>query len=293
MMTKTANEPSLALAISNNGDSTFKLALEPANFEAAYRVAAMAAKIQLCGVTTPEDALVRMMTGRELGLTAFQSMRLVYVVEGRPALDASLMLALCLNHRECEYFDLVSTSDKEATYRAKRKGRTEVVLSWTIEQAKSAGLIDRGKDPAKNNWNRYPSAMLRARCTSALARIVFPDAISGLYTREEVSDGDDVPPRGNELVGEVVSPVAAAAVPQAAPARDLDAEAGALKQRIADSKTKDERRAVRAEVAAFLADAGEPWATDVRRFYNLTIKPDATSPQEPPPGAGDSWEAPQ
>jgi hypothetical protein len=300
----TTNEKAMAVA---GTDTAFRFALEPASLEAAYKVAAMAAKIQLCGVTTPEDALVRILTGRELGLTALQSMRLIYVVEGRPALDASLMLALSLNHPSCEYFDLVESSPERATYRACRRGREEVVLTWTLEQAKKAGLLDRGKDPTKNNWHRYPDAMLRARCVSALARIVFPEAIAGLYVREEFDDGE-VPTstnaRAHELVAEVVTPSVPtrSATPQAAAARDFEAEGDVLKQKIIDAKTRDERKAVREEVVRWCADAGEPHADTLKRFYNMTAKAEApaangvpataTAAASPPTNAGDAWEAP-
>lgn len=278
--TNGSGAPSSALAVigPERTPEAFRMALEPQNFDAAWKVAAMAAKIQLCGVTTPEDALVRMMTGRELGLTAFQSMRLIYVVDGRPGLDSSLILALCNNHPSCEYFELLDTSDERATYEAKRKGRPPVKLSWTIDQAKKAGLLDRGQNPAKNNWNRYPAAMLRARCVSALARIVLPEAIAGLRSREEIADEDDLPepPRARGVVvdaqtGEVLASAAAPAGPPQAQVRDLDGEAVLLKERIAAATTKEARSAVRAAIAAWSKEVGEPWAGDVQRFYNMTV----------------------
>ena len=299
-MTKMSPEnemPGATLVAS--GDSGFRNALEPSDFASAYNLAAIAAKVHLCGVTSPEDALVRIMTGREMGLTAFQAMRLVYVVEGRPALDASFMLALCINRPECEYFECVETTREKATYRAKRRGRKEQVLTWTIEQAVAAGLLSRGKDPSKNNWNRYPDAMLRARCVSALARMVFPEAICGLYTREELAGIDSVATYADEMTAEIVEPSPSPVPPQAAQ-RDFAAESDAIKQRIVDAKTKDELKAVRAEAAAFVADAGEPWATQLRNFYSVTMsKPPKAAPPPPPPSAseverpadaGDAWE---
>jgi hypothetical protein len=47
--------------------------------------------------------------------------------------------------------------DQRAIYETKRVGSTPVKISFTIEQAKQAGLT--GKD----NWRNYPAAMLRAR----------------------------------------------------------------------------------------------------------------------------------
>jgi preprotein translocase subunit SecD len=56
-----------------------------------------------------------------------------------------------------------------------------------MEDAKMAGLAN------KNNWKTYPRAMLLARATSELCRIVFPDIIAGLsYTPEEVSSIEGV-----------------------------------------------------------------------------------------------------
>jgi len=53
-------------------------------------------------------------------------------------------------------------------------------MSFTIEQAQRAGVT--GKD----NWKKYPEAMLRARCISALARAVYPDVVLGIYETDEL-----------------------------------------------------------------------------------------------------------
>jgi hypothetical protein len=53
-------------------------------------------------------------------------------------------------------------------------------FSFSIDDAKRAGLT------SGNTWQKYPQAMLRARCISAVARMAFPDSIGGMYLPEEL-----------------------------------------------------------------------------------------------------------
>ena len=158
------------------------LGFEPATLDDAWRLAKLvvASGLGPKAVRTPEAAVVMILTGRELGLTAMQSLRSVHVVEGKPLLSADLMLALCLRLPTCELFACVETSDAVASFVAKRRGQPETRLSFSIEQARAAGLS--GKD----NWKKYPAAMLRARAIAALARLVFPDAFVGVYEEDEI-----------------------------------------------------------------------------------------------------------
>lgn len=283
-------------------DQSFQLAFEPRDFNGAWQMAGIAASIGLCNVANQQEAFIRIAAGRELGLTCFQSLRLVYVVKGRPSLDASLMLALCLNHPQCEYFDLVETTGQKAVFKCKRKGRDEVRLEWTIEQAAQAGLLAKGQDKPGSkvelgSWHTYPEAMLRARCIAALARIVFPDALNGIYAREELI-GDDVvgpavhvataaqPPAN--VIDAVVEqqqptpaapasrPVVTAQPPQTAPvptepARDFAAEVAGIKQAIVDAKTDEEKSLARKKIKAFGAEpGGAPFVQELRSFYEAT-----------------------
>lgn len=250
--------PSTALALAVPNDEPYRLALEPSNLEGAYKLAAMAAKLNLCGVTSPEDALVRMMAGREQGLTTFQSLQKVYVIEGRPAFDASFVVARALRHPLCEYIRCIETTPTKCVYIAKRKNMPEQKLEWSIDKAKTAGLLDRGKDPSKNNWNRYPDAMLRARCSVAICKIVFPDADLPL-TREEIDEGQygvpTAPDSGDTIDATVVQ----------AEQRDFDAEAEAILEEIQAAQTDDERKALRDKIKGF--DGGEPYISELKKAY--------------------------
>lgn len=137
----------------------------------------------------PEDVLVTVLAGRELGLSPMAAIRGIHVIEGKPVMSADLMVALCLRLEACEYFTLIESTDARATYETKRRGQKPIRMSFTIEQAKAAGLA--GKD----NWRKYPAAMLRARCASALTKTVYPDAFFGCYDLDEADDIRRAAPR--------------------------------------------------------------------------------------------------
>jgi hypothetical protein len=158
-------------------------ALEPQSISEALAVAGHLAKSGVLGksLQRPEAALAVIMAGRELGLTAMQSLRSLHVIEGKVVLSSDTMLALVKRAPACRYFKLVESTDKLATYETERVGEgSPTRMSFTIEQAQAAKLT--GKD----NWKNYPAAMLRARCIASLARAVYPDVLMGVYDTDEI-----------------------------------------------------------------------------------------------------------
>ena len=128
-----------------------------------------------------EAVLACVLYGAELGLGPMQSLNSIHVIEGRTAMSPELMRAMVARHGY--RIDVVENSATACEVKGMRSdtGSTATVR-WTMEDAKLAGLA------GKNNWKTYPRAMLLARATSELCRIVFPDVIAGLsYTPEEVS----------------------------------------------------------------------------------------------------------
>jgi hypothetical protein len=164
-------------------DTGFKTALEPRSIPDALQIADMAAGLKMCGTKSVADGLFRIMQGRMLGMSAMQSITAIRDVQGTPVISASAILALCLNHPAIEYFTMVESTDDHATFKAKRRGQDEVVMTYTREHAKKAGLL--GKD----NYNKQEGVMYRWRCVCALARIVAPDALMGMYGQEEFAPG--------------------------------------------------------------------------------------------------------
>jgi hypothetical protein len=145
-----------------------------------------------------EAVLACVLYGAELGLGPMQSLNSIHVIEGRTAMSPELMRAMVARHGH--RIDVIENSATVCEVKGMRSdtGSTATVR-WTMEDAKLAGLA------GKNNWKTYPRAMLLARATSELCRIVFPDVIAGLsYTPEEVSSI-----AGVEYVEEIVEKPAA------------------------------------------------------------------------------------
>jgi hypothetical protein len=122
-----------------------------------------------------------LMTGRDLGLSYAQSLRAFHVVQGRPVLSAAGMVAVCLRSGVCEHFRTVESTDTVATVEVKRRGDPARRVSFSLDDAKRAGLAGR------ETWKAYPSRMLLARAQAWAAREVFPDLLLGLYDEDEVA----------------------------------------------------------------------------------------------------------
>lgn len=116
----------------------------------------------------------------------------INIIDGKAEIGASLMIALCLRSGLCEYFELVKSDERSATFATKRiGGRREIEFTYTIEEAEQMGLLDKGRTEwakENNQWRKQPRTMLRRRCQSALAREVYPDIVMGLYDHGELSE---------------------------------------------------------------------------------------------------------
>ena len=111
-----------------------------------------------------------------------QSLQSIDMIQGRPALSPEGMRALVLGRGHTL---LVEADDESATVKCHRKEwAPEVWSSHTFSVADA----ERAKLLGKDNWNKYPRAMLTARATAEACRATFPDVIAGVsYTPEESS----------------------------------------------------------------------------------------------------------
>lgn len=157
-------------------------AIVPRNLDDVARLSMAASKSGLFGCRSADDAFVRIATGLELGIGAMTALRTISVVSGKPVLDATLIAGLVQRSPDCAWWRITETTDVRCTIETSHRRNGVQRLSYTIEQAKQAGLT--GKD----NWRHYPAAMLRARATAALARMAYPGVCAGLYSPDELGD---------------------------------------------------------------------------------------------------------
>ncbi len=244
-------------------------AFEPTSGDQAFEMAKrlVASRLLPKAVATPEAAFAIIVAGRELGMTAMQSLRGIHIIEGKTVLSSDTMLALALRDERCEYFKIVASCAEVACFETKRRGAPEPTrMSFSIDEAKVAGLL--GKD----NWRKYPAAMLRARCIAALARAVYPDIFMGVYEPDELQ----APP--------VHATVAQATVVDAADVESdmtLIHDAEGLLARIGEASTLDELALVGRGIAARKGGITKPRLAGLQRAY-LDRKAQLSAPPAEP-----------
>jgi 5'-3' exonuclease len=158
--------------------------LEPRDPVQAWKLARLLFESRMFGqFTNPESILAIVMTGRAFGMDAVASLRGFHMIKGKVSPSSQLLIGLVKRHPACEWFRLVDGDDKQAMWETKRKGEPEpTTMVYTLEDARMAGLA--GLD----QWKKRPKTMLRWRCGVELARVVYPDVTSGLYSVEEMEE---------------------------------------------------------------------------------------------------------
>ena len=233
---------------------------------------AIARRVHAAGVAPKEysedTVFAVMLAGVELGIEPMQSLTAFHVIKGRITMRADFVVALCVRSPVCRFFRIVESTDKVATYEALRDGHAEPTrLSYRLEQAQRAGLMSNAQ------WKNHPEAMLRARCSAALARAMFPDLAAGIYTPdegEEIAANDN--PRGlREPVTQVRE------LPAQTPAAEPPAEHPALaayRARLAACTTSAELIAVRLALGPTLrplSEAEQSTAREITRERGVAL----------------------
>lgn len=143
------------------------------------------AKSGLFGMKTTEQAMALMIIAQAEGRHPGRVATDYHIIQGRPSLKADTMLARFQEAGGAVQWLKYADDEVSAIFTHPSAGK--LAMSWTIQQAKNAGLT--GKDV----WKQYPRAMLRARVISEAVRTLLPTVLNGMYCPEEIQDFDAKP----------------------------------------------------------------------------------------------------
>ena len=213
--------------------ATGGLDLSPRNFEQALTFSEYLAESDMVPNDfkgKPGTCLIAMQWGAELGLKPLQALQNLAVINGRPALWGDAVIALVRSSPLCEF--VIETDDGHtATCRVKRRGEPEQFRTFSMDDARTAGL--QGK---QGPWVQHPKRMRQMRARAFALRDVFPDVLRGLSIAEEAMD---VPPVEKHMGAADVVQTAAPAVAPALPAysqADFDKNLPAWTKAVAEGK---------------------------------------------------------
>lgn len=132
------------------------------------------------------DITGAILAGAELGMQPIAALRSIDVIQGTPALRAVAMRGLVQN--QGHEVEIVESTATRCVARGRRAGAENwQTVEWTIERAQQMGLT------AKQQWKIQPTAMLIARATSELCRLIAADVLLAMpYSAEELMTGDRV-----------------------------------------------------------------------------------------------------
>lgn len=253
-------------------------ALVPQTLEEAFRLSGALAASGLAprGIDKPEQIMVAIMAGAELGLAPFQAVQSFAVVNGRPTLwgDGLVAVVRARGVRIKEWTE--GEGDRRVAYCTVTRPDTgeEITRSFSVDDAKKAGLW--GK---QGPWQQYPQRMLPMRARAWALRDGCADMLRGIQIREEVEDYSHArevsAPKGSGLAARLNGPTTDEGFTAANAAPDEPVEFAPHAAEIADAEFSDpaadqpeEINTAPSEPVAELADADfDPmdWAAEFTR----------------------------
>lgn len=135
----------------------------------------------------PNNILVAIQWGYEIGLAPMQALQNIAVINGRPSLWGDSMIAVCKAHPDWRGISetYIEEEDK-AVCIVKRHVHGEIEETRSEFSYKDAQRANLTNKPGP--WKNYPKRMLQLRARGFALRDAFPDAIKGLITTEEAID---------------------------------------------------------------------------------------------------------
>ena len=191
--------------------------------------------------------------GGDMGLVMAQG----YVLKGKACLSADAMAGIARRSGLVDYITIVDWGSASCTMEVKRIDEERShTFTFDLTMAQAQGLT------RNRNWQTMPRQMLRARCMTMALRAVFPDAVSGLYSADEIADH-------SQMNDTERTAVAAQSLGEEMPSRSSQAvrpphQPQGLEQRYQESQAQSQQVAQPALVRNELYDFNNP--SSVKQF---------------------------
>lgn len=138
------------------------------------------------------NCLIAIEQAQRLKVSPMMVMQNLYVIQGRPSWSSSFLIAAINNSKKFDTeLQFEDTKDKNGkpysclAY-ALKNGRRVEGMEITMDMAQAEGWLNKNG----SKWKTMPGLMLRYRAASFFARLNCPEITLGLYTKDEMLDGE-------------------------------------------------------------------------------------------------------
>lgn len=138
------------------------------------------------------NCLIAIEQAQRLQVSPLMVMQNLYVIQGRPSWSSKFLIAAINNSGKFDMeLQFEETKDKNGkpfscTAWTTKNGRRVDGMTVDMDMAKDEGWLTKNG----SKWKTMPQLMLRYRAASFFSSLNCPELTMGLYTREEVQDGD-------------------------------------------------------------------------------------------------------
>ncbi|RLI71029.1 hypothetical protein DRO91_06055, partial [Candidatus Heimdallarchaeota archaeon] len=175
-------------------DADASMFFNPAKFEHAQRLAKMLCRSTLVpvhfqGEQNLGNVMIALNLADRVGQDPFMVMQKVYVIHGKPGIEAQLAVALINTHGSYDPLDYEMSGEGKtrgcqafAVHRATEKVKHGTKV--TIKMAEAEGWMSK----KGSKWQTMPDLMLRYRAAMFFARQHCPEALMGMQLKDELTD---------------------------------------------------------------------------------------------------------
>lgn len=161
------------------------LAMIPKSLESCWQLAEWLSKAGLFvkrrDPLSVADIFAIVLAGVEIGLPPMASLRGIYIVNGKTAMESKTKMAVCLQRGVALYFRRTLHTPDTTTWVMKRRGSTEEASqTYTRGEAKAAGLLDK-----EGPWRGYTQRMISHRALGWICDDNCADVLMGIATAED------------------------------------------------------------------------------------------------------------